>query len=158
MKLLFRASEHGFSAKEFHRWCDGKAPTLVVVRTNFGKTLGGYTPVPWKSVAYPGEVVADGSGTSFMFSCDLKERFALKNKDHSITCHSDAGPCFGGFYCDLVLTDGSEKDRCWVNFPRSYSGNGRERNQETRTALIGNPNSNYFEVLEYEVFEVGFGE
>ena len=55
MKLLFRASEHGFSAKEFHRWCDGKAPTLVVVRTNFGKTLGGYTPVPWKSVGGDGE-------------------------------------------------------------------------------------------------------
>ena len=81
MKLLFRASEHGFSAKEFHRWCDGKAPTLVVVRTNYGKTLGGYTPVPWKSVGGYGEVVADGSGTSFMFSCDLKERFALENKN-----------------------------------------------------------------------------
>ena len=96
MKLLFRASEHGFSVKEFHRWCDGKAPTLVVVRTNYGKTLGGYTPVPWKSVGGDGEFFADQSGTSFMFSCDLKERFALKNKNNSIKCRSDFGPMFGG--------------------------------------------------------------
>ena len=78
----------------------------MVVRTNYGKTLGGYTPVPWKSVGN-GEYVADPSGSSFLFSCDLKERFALKDKDKSINCDSDYGPIFGGSSCDLYLKDGS---------------------------------------------------
>jgi hypothetical protein len=32
-KLLFRASEHGYSCSEFHRLCDDKGPTMVFVKT-----------------------------------------------------------------------------------------------------------------------------
>lgn len=31
-KLVYRASNHGFSAKAFHRFCDGIAPTFVIVQ------------------------------------------------------------------------------------------------------------------------------
>ena len=125
-----------------------------MVRTNFGKTLGAYTPVPWKSSGSRiGETIADPSGASFMFSCDLKEKFPLQNKNYSIFCRSDYGPCFGSGI-DLGLGDGSGNNNGYVNFPHSYSGNGRERNQETHTALCGNPNGNKFEALEYEVFLV----
>ena len=120
------------------------------MRTNFGKTLGAYTPVPWKS---GGEWIADPSGASFMFSCDLKEKFPLQDKNQSILCRSNNGPCFGGG-CDLGLRDGSGNNNGYVYFPHSYSGNGRENNQETWTALIGNPYGCEFTALEWEVFEV----
>ena len=107
-----------------------------MVRTNFGKTLGAYTPAPWKS---GNEHIADWNGASFMFSCDLKEKFPLKNKNNSIYCNSNYGPCFGGGV-DLLLYDGSRNNNGYVNFPGSYSGNGREYNQETWTALCGSPN------------------
>ena len=48
MKLLFRASQHSFSAKAFHQRCDKTEDTLVLVRTEFGKTLGGYSGYSWK--------------------------------------------------------------------------------------------------------------
>lgn len=49
IKLLFRASEHNFRAAEFHKYCDGIANTLTIVKTQYGKIIGGYTPIPWKS-------------------------------------------------------------------------------------------------------------
>ena len=49
VERLFRASEHGFSAKVFHQKCDKQEDTLVLVHTEFGKTIGGYTHYPWTS-------------------------------------------------------------------------------------------------------------
>lgn len=31
--LLYRASDHNFSIKDFHRLCDGESNTLVLVKT-----------------------------------------------------------------------------------------------------------------------------
>ena len=49
-KLLFRASEHNFEAKAFHEYCDGKPQTILLVKTNYGKIIGGYTPIEWQSI------------------------------------------------------------------------------------------------------------
>ena len=38
--LLFRASEHGFSAAKFHKFCDNKGPTLLLVHTAAGSVFG----------------------------------------------------------------------------------------------------------------------
>ena len=43
MDLLFRASEHDFRASSFHAKCDNKPNTIVLIRTEFGKTIGGFT-------------------------------------------------------------------------------------------------------------------
>jgi hypothetical protein len=42
ISTLFRASEHGFSAEEYHRVVDGKAPTLLLVKTSLGKRFGAF--------------------------------------------------------------------------------------------------------------------
>ena len=36
-------SEHGYSAKSFHEYCDNKGPTLMVVKSSGGWIFGGYT-------------------------------------------------------------------------------------------------------------------
>ena len=38
-KLIYRASEHGYSAKSFHECCDDKGPTLVVIKSSGGGSL-----------------------------------------------------------------------------------------------------------------------
>ena len=48
-RLLFRASEHKFRSYKFHQHCNGVPHTLVLVRSEKGKTFGGYTPLPWKT-------------------------------------------------------------------------------------------------------------
>lgn len=47
LKLLFRASENGFKAANFHAACDNKSHTFTLVETEFNKVLGGYTPLTW---------------------------------------------------------------------------------------------------------------
>ena len=43
IQLAFRASEHQFSAAAFHDKCNNIDNALVMIRTQFGKTIGGFT-------------------------------------------------------------------------------------------------------------------
>jgi hypothetical protein len=44
-KLLWRGSRDGFTAKEFHLRCDGRANTLTLIADTDGNVFGGFTPV-----------------------------------------------------------------------------------------------------------------
>ena len=46
-KLLYRASEHEYTAKSFHEYCDDKGPTLIVIKSSGGWIFGGYTTQSW---------------------------------------------------------------------------------------------------------------
>ena len=46
-KLLYRASEHEYSAESFHECCDYKGPTLVIIKSSGGWIFGGYTTQSW---------------------------------------------------------------------------------------------------------------
>ncbi len=46
-RLLYRASEHGYTAESFHEYCDNKRPTLVVIKSSGGWLFGGYTTRSW---------------------------------------------------------------------------------------------------------------
>jgi hypothetical protein len=48
--LLYRASEHGFSADNFHSKCDNHANTLTVIQSTNGKMSGGFTEQLWNSI------------------------------------------------------------------------------------------------------------
>ena len=47
-KLIYRASEHGYTAESFHEYCDDKGPTLIVIKSSGGWIFGGYTTRSWK--------------------------------------------------------------------------------------------------------------
>ena len=46
-KLLYRASEHKYTAKSFHKYCDDKGPTLIIIKSSEGWIFGGYTTQSW---------------------------------------------------------------------------------------------------------------
>ena len=46
-RLIYRASEHGYTAKSFHECCDDKGPTLVIIKSSGGWIFGGYTTQSW---------------------------------------------------------------------------------------------------------------
>ena len=46
-RLLYRASEHGYTGKSFHECCDYKGPTLVIIKSSGGWIFGGYTTQSW---------------------------------------------------------------------------------------------------------------
>ena len=51
-KLLYRSSEHGYSGESFHKYCDDKKPTLVVIKSSGGWIFGGYTTQSWSGSIY----------------------------------------------------------------------------------------------------------
>ena len=46
--LLYRASTDGYSREDFHRCCDYKGPTLVLIKSG-EYIFGGYTSKSWES-------------------------------------------------------------------------------------------------------------
>ena len=46
-KLIYRASEHEYSAESFHQYCNNKGPTLIVIKSSGGWIFGGYTTQSW---------------------------------------------------------------------------------------------------------------
>jgi len=120
IKLIFRASENGFSIKQFHKKCDGQSGTLLVVENEYGKIIGGYTPVAWSSARK--QWAADKSLKSFIFSLNMREKFGLNLAQFAIANNPEKGPIFG--CCDICIVDNSNKDRSNAEFPISYN-NGK---------------------------------
>ena len=47
LKLCYRASLHGWSAQQFHKLCDGKTSTVVLIKVGHW-IFGGYTDQSWE--------------------------------------------------------------------------------------------------------------
>ena len=45
-KLCWQASKDGWAAQTFHALCDGKSPTVTIVKAN-GNIFGGFTNSQW---------------------------------------------------------------------------------------------------------------
>ena len=46
-RLIYRASEHGYTASSFHECCNDKGPTLIVIKSSGGWIFGGFTTKSW---------------------------------------------------------------------------------------------------------------
>ena len=116
--LLFRASEHGFKAQAFHERCDNIDNTLVLIRTEFNKTIGGYTRYRWNKVG-DGTYVSHKNRDAFLFQLQLKEKMIPKSNDDLIYCQSGVGPAFGKG--DLIISNNCNKNSfSEAKFPSSY--------------------------------------
>ena len=147
LHLLFRASEHNFSKNKFHELCDGKGPTITIVRSNHKKLFGGYSSISWfSSRGY------SSSPGSYLFSLDKHTKHNLyKNQDEAIYGYKDRGPSFG-YGWDLIIC---HSDNCinssklgWTySLPESVVYGSNEADSYLAGSLT-------FETEEYEVFAV----
>ena len=142
-KLIYRATEDGPTAKNFHESCDNAAKTLTVIKTLKGWIFGGYTEVKWEM--YDNRCEKKNDYNSFVFSLNLKKLYFPKKNSYSIYCDKKKGPTFIGMFCvnEKILDIKSEINpfglQCYVNEDEDYEINGGSRE---------------FEIEELEVFEV----
>jgi hypothetical protein len=66
LSLLYKATRDGFSCKNFHSLCDNQGPTICLIKSEFGKTFGGYAHPSWQSL----EKGSYSGGKSFLFQLD----------------------------------------------------------------------------------------
>jgi len=97
-RLLYRASEHGYSAAAFWTRCEGKWNTLLLVHVKpsdapgctaaerLGHVFGAYTPVAWPTHSVGS--VGDPSGRTCIFS--LRNDMGSKHGSSSGTRHAHA--------------------------------------------------------------------
>lgn len=93
--LLYRGSRDGMSPSAFHQQCDGKGPTLVLIRCDEGSVFGGYTDASWDSDS--GEVEGPGS---FLFSVfgglyrPARYLVRVSSSHEALFCRASYGPMF----------------------------------------------------------------
>jgi hypothetical protein len=119
LELLFRASEHYFEAHKFHQVCDGIPHTFSVIRTQYGKTLAGYTPVSWNA-APSGQHAEDPTQSSCILSLDLMVKMRLAKPEYAIYCYTGFGPRFGGGADMHISNQCDENASSYLEYPSSY--------------------------------------
>jgi hypothetical protein len=160
--LLWRGSRDGFTAKEFHLRCDGRANTLTLISDTDGNIFGGFTPVEWESPAsWFGNSVrlrkpkGDSSLRSFLFTLKNPHsvpprKFALKEEKENSAIYCSSTCCAA--FVDIYVFDNCNANR------DSYTRIG------TRCSNSAYANDTAFEdfltgagevtVKEIEVFEI----
>ena len=86
--LLYQASIDGFGYENFHKKCDGKNNTIVLVFTDKNKIFGGFTEAKWDSYSDWNE-----GYKGFIFSINDNKIYYNKKK-HKIKCKSIFEPTF----------------------------------------------------------------
>ena len=153
VEKLFRASENAFKASAFHQKCDHKEDTLVLIRTELGKNIGGYTHYPWDSAS---GWLNDSERRAFIFSLDMGEKFVPQRDNSLIYRDSTYGPIFGTGNDIGIFDDCNNSNSSFVNFPNIYNragGNKLVNNKDTYRMFSGGDTYN-FKVVEYEVFQL----
>lgn len=94
--------------EKFYENCSNIPNTLILIKTEFNKVIGGFTPLIWKK--YEGVIknrLEDPSLQSFIFSVTEKEKLPLTEKENATYYLSYApGPRFGKEGCaDLWICD-----------------------------------------------------
>ena len=103
--LCYRRSDHGAQGTAFHNLCNGKGPSISVIKTNTNQVFGGYNPLSWNSNN------GYASATqSFLFSVTNNAKFPFcQNAGNSIYNGASYGPTWGGnhdLYVDPNMTAG----------------------------------------------------
>lgn len=107
-KLLFRASEENFLVTKFYKKCSNIPNTLILIKTELNKIIGGYTPVCWK-MGDKEENFPDPSKQSFIFSLTSADKFTLTDPSKATQYYGDnCGPRFG---CITGASDLTIKDK-----------------------------------------------
>ena len=144
-KLIYKASIDGAFPNAFHNHCDKRGPTIIFIKIDNGKRIGGYTSVSWDSnnSFKPDE-------NAFLFSLDRKEKYELnKNQMQFAVAHFQKyGPTWGSGY-GLYISNNykndencSQEDNCYKNKNKDFVGIDKSKA--------------YFSVVDYEVFTCSY--
>jgi len=152
-KLAYCGSRDGFTAAAFHRLCDNRGPSVVVIQSTNGNIFGGYTPLPWKSDE---KAYNDASNSSFIFilrnhtnikPCKMRQR----QGNYAIYCNSTYGPTLGNAH-DIYISDNCSTigtSYCNPGFGFHAPSPYVYRKADTKALMAGTRN---FKVKEIEVY------
>ncbi|KAK8811454.1 hypothetical protein WA158_003188 [Blastocystis sp. Blastoise] len=159
-KLLYRASEHEYSASEFHKYCDNKGETVTLIKylgyNNFINIIGGYTNQNWSGEKDKKNNEDQSSSTSIFTLCNENEmpptRYLVSDLfSNGISCDPLLGPCFGNN--DIHISD-----KCRFCLDSYYNASTfKSQNSPRKSFLFSTLDSkslSHIIIDDYEVFGV----
>jgi len=138
-ELLYKTGEKQFKASDFHKYCDNKGPTLILIETTKGYKFGGYTSLDWES---PIDTLYKTDDDTFLFNINQMKKYPKIREGRSIFVDKNYGPGFGEG-CDLLL-----------GYPRENEGEGTNSNY-LKAHELTNGEKNFI-LKKVEVFKVRF--
>ncbi|CAF1486522.1 unnamed protein product, partial [Didymodactylos carnosus] len=99
--LIYKGTRDGFAAKDFHRHCDGKGPTMTVIQSHgSGYLFGAHTIIPWSSQNGP-----KNDSEAFLFTLTNPHRHPItkftiddKWKQYAVLHVKTRGPILGSVH------------------------------------------------------------
>ncbi len=141
--LIYRASDDGFSSKNFHSNCDNKASTLTVIKTTKKEIFGGYIERAWESDGY---WLKDPNAFIFTLANSDNSSFKFKNADSmgtkAVYCDLEKGPSFG--HDDIELCSHSN-----IKLNSFYQFGGNYKNR----SFIMKESKTYFKTVDIEIYQ-----
>ncbi|KAJ5078194.1 pep-cterm sorting domain-containing protein [Anaeramoeba ignava] len=147
------AEEKLLTKPDFHKWCDNKGPTLVIILTTKGMIFGGYTSVGWKNQFGNCKYFKDSQ--SFLFSLinpsKKMRKFPIKpgQEDYAVYFDKNLGPVFGfghDLYVEQSIISG------FSNCGFSYYDNVDSSNQQEISVQFFSSEQSYWEIQYLEVY------
>ena len=90
-----------------------------MVRTEFGKTIAGYTHYKWN---HTGGDINDSGKKAFLLQLDIQEKYVPLEDKCLIYTHDSYGPIFGKGNRDIYLPDNCQSSRlAQGRFPSAYN-------------------------------------
>jgi len=146
-KLLYRATQDGFGAKQFHLKCDKQPKTFIIIKSTNGNVFGGFTERDWSPSAF---YEKDANAFIFSFINKYNKQFFMKciSPDHAICGAINYGPTFGGGHDIHICNNSNMIDGSYSNLGVSYE-HPENLSNDSKSFLAG---SHKFRTAEIEVF------
>ena len=142
LNLIFKKSRDGDSSNDFHKYCNNKGNTLILIETKEGRKFGGFTHNNWEH----NDTQWRCNKNDFVFSLDLNKKYInICENGCSTFPNQEYGPTFG--WC-IGSNDVDILFKTTLN--EGYSYTSRCFNTEGE---LNNRNEK-FETKELEVYEV----
>ena len=143
-ELIFDTYRDGDSIDSFKNRCEGKSPTLVIIKTTQNIIIGGFTTASWKKEGYSSD------DNAFVFSLNPNKKYKVLNAGSAVYGYNynlNIMFQFGG--CEFRITNNCTKSN--NNEYMGYKHNGYESG--LKDLLTGD---HKFIVERLEIFNLNF--
>ena len=153
--LVYRASEDGDKAVDFHNKCDKVGPNVTIIKTKKGYVFGGFTVKNWEhlkrdiNINKPNLGSASRDMKAFGFCVNIQKIYNNEKPDEfAIWCNRNYGPTFKNNFFQIF--DNCFKKGGYCSLKKNCHFGGQEYDYEI------NGGESKFAVEDIEVYEVQF--
>jgi len=142
-ETLYIASKDGDSSSVFHKKCDNKGATVVIIQSTNGAVFGGYTGNNWYSSGYRKSI------KGFLFRLrPTTTMYPIKSgkESYAIYNHPSTGPRFGAG-ADLFISNNA------LSNTKSYTNAGNTYKFPSYPNYQLNDGTKHFQVKDYVVIK-----